>query len=98
MKKINISKLDVVANTDRYIFYMPALSDKFAVFLSDAGQTYNYKEATNFRLEEAYKFRINWEAANPNKGHLIMLDAYDNYPTVEVIPVGHLDAIVNDLN
>ena len=97
---MKISKLDIIkkADTDRFIFYIQALSDRFAVFLSDTGQTYNYKEASKFRRSEAYDFRKNWEAANPSKGHLIMLEAYANYPTEEVVPVGYLDNIISDNN
>ena len=94
---MNISKLDKIANTDRYVFYMPALSNKYAVFLNDTGQTDNINDATRFRLEEAYTFRTNWEKANPGKGHLIIIPD-DQYPSVNVIPVGYLDRLVTDYN
>jgi hypothetical protein len=94
---MRISKLDKIANTDRYVFYMPALSDKFAVFLNDEGQTMEFFEATRFRLEDAYTFRTNWEKANPGKGHLIIVPD-ETYPSVKVIPVGYLDKLVTDYN
>jgi hypothetical protein len=95
---MKISRLDKIADTDRFIFYVPALSDRFAVFLSNEGQTLDYREAMQFRRSEAYDFRSNWEKANPAKGHLIMLPAEEHYPTVEVIPVGYLDSRISDDN
>ena len=94
---MKISKLDKIANTDRFVFYVPDLSDKYAVFLSDLGQTDNINDALRFRLEEAYTFRKKWEAQNPSRGHLIIIPD-EQYASVNVIPVGYLDRLVTDYN
>jgi len=86
------------ADTDRYVFYVPALSDKFAVFLSDQGQTYEINQAMSLRLSEAYSFRTAWEKENPGKGHLVVIPDDANVESINVIPVGYLDNIVNDFN
>ena len=86
------------ADTDRYVFYVPALSDKFAVFLSDQGQTYEINQAMSRRLSEAYEFRASWEKANPGKGNLIIVPDNLHVESINVIPVGYLDNIVSDFN
>lgn len=92
-----ISRLDKVANTDRYVIYDESASTgQFAMFVGDLGLTHLPSEATRFRDEEAQKFIKNWEASNP--GHLYALIDNGHFPTVEVCPTGEIAKLIRFSN